>query len=283
LTRVFSRGRTAYTRAMAKAKKPGSPRAKPASKTAVKPRKRKVKPAAKTGAATQGLATRLRNSPRFLRRWALWLAGGLAALLLMVILLYAVVNPPLTPYIFSESRRLGGVEREWAPLEEIAPEMLLSVVAAEDANFCGHWGFDMSAIRAAIDAGSKRGASTISQQLVKNLFLWQGRSWPRKALESLLTPVVELVWSKQRILELYLNVAEFDEGVFGVDAAAWRYFRVGPQELSASQAARLAAVLPNPKALSAAKPGAGLARRAVSIADGAATIRADGRAACLED
>ncbi|WP_114287068.1 monofunctional biosynthetic peptidoglycan transglycosylase [Candidatus Halocynthiibacter alkanivorans] len=263
---------------MSKAKKPRSTKAKTTAKTATgKARKRK------TGAAAPGLTARLRHAPLLLRRWALLIGGGFAALLLLVILLYAVVNPPLTPYIFSESRRLGGVEREWAPLEEIAPEMLLSVVAAEDANFCEHWGFDMGAIRAAIDAGSNRGASTISQQVVKNLFLWQGRSWPRKALESLLTPVVELVWSKRRILELYLNVAEFDEGVFGVDAAAWRYFRVGPQDLSADQAARLAAVLPNPKGWSASATSAGMARRAVLIADGAATIRADGRAACLED
>jgi monofunctional glycosyltransferase len=265
---------------MAKAKTPRSTKAKTTAKTAAaKARKRK----AKTSTASPGLAARLRNGVLLLRRWALWLAGGFAALLLIVILLYSVVNPPVTPYIFSESRRLGGVEREWAPLEEIAPEMLLSVVAAEDANFCGHWGFDMGAIRAAIDAGSNRGASTISQQLVKNLFLWQGRSWPRKALESLLTPVVELVWSKRRILELYLNVAEFDEGVFGVDAAAWRYFRTGPQELSSNQAARLAAVLPSPKSWSASATSAGMTRRAAAIADGAATIRADGRAACLED
>ena len=102
--------------------------------------------------------------------------------------------------------------------------MARSVVAAEDANYCLHWGFDMGAIREALEDGAARGASTISQQTVKNTFLWQGRSWFRKALEALLTPVVELVWTKRRLLEVYLNVIEFDEGVFGVEAAAQSYF-----------------------------------------------------------
>ena len=101
-----------------------------------------------------------------------------------------------------------------------------SAVAAEDANFCNHWGFDMAAIRLAIDEGSNRGASTISQQVVKNVFLWHGRSYVRKAMEAVMTPVVELVWTKRRMLEVYLNVAEFDEGVFGVQAAAQHYFGV---------------------------------------------------------
>ncbi|MEM9032923.1 MAG: transglycosylase domain-containing protein, partial [Pseudomonadota bacterium] len=110
----------------------------------------------------------------------------------------------------------------------------------------------------------------------------QERSWFRKALEAALTPLVELVWSKRRILEIYLNVAEFDEGVFGVEAAARHYFRVSARELSAGQSARLAAVLPDPKGRSASEPSAFVERRARSIADGAATIKADGRAACFE-
>jgi len=160
--------------------------------------------------------------------------------------------------------------------------MARSVVAAEDANFCQHWGFDMKAIRQALDEGAGRGASTISQQVVKNVFLWQGRSWPRKAMEAALTPLVEAVWTKRRILEVYLNVAEFDEGVFGVNAAAFRYFRTTPDRLTAEQAALLAAVLPDPKGRSAAKPSAFVSRRARQIADGARTIARDGRAACFE-
>ena len=118
---------------------------------------------------------------------------------------------------------------------------------------------------------------------MKNVFLWQGRSWIRKALEAAITPAVEAVWSKRRIVEVYLNVAEMGEGVFGVGAAAQEYFGVTPDKLSPQQAARIAAVLPAPRSRSAANPSAGVRRRAASIADGAATIRADGRAACFED
>jgi len=202
--------------------------------------------------------------------------------MLLAVVFYNFVNPPTTPYIWSEARRLGGVDRMWVPIEEIAPVMARSVVAAEDANFCNHWGFDMAAIRAAIDSGGNRGASTISQQVVKNTYLWQGRSWTRKALEALMTPLVEAIWTKRRILEVYLNVAEFDEGVFGVEAAARHYFGVGPEALTPTQAARLAAVLPNPKGRSASKPTAFIRKRTRAIISGAATIRADGRSACFE-
>lgn len=215
-------------------------------------------------------------------RWIFRATALAGAFIVLAVLLYNVVNPPTTPYILSESRRLGGIERTWVPLADIAPVMVRSVVAAEDANFCLHWGFDMTAIRAALDAGGGRGASTISQQVVKNTYLWQGRSWLRKALEALITPVVEALWSKQRVLEVYLNVVEFDDGVFGIEAAAQRYFGVSAAQLSELQAARLAAVLPNPKERSASRPSGELRRRAASIRDGAATIRADGRSACFE-
>ncbi len=209
---------------------------------------------------------------------------GAVAVLALLILLFSVVDPPTTHTMWSEARRLGRpVAQDWVAIEDIAPVMARAAVAAEDANFCLHWGFDVAAIRAVIAEGGTRGGSTISQQVVKNVFLWQGRSWPRKALEALITPAVELVWSKRRILEVYLNVAEMDEGVFGVAAAARHYFGVAPDKLSATQAARLAAVLPSPRTRSASKPSAGQRRRAARIADGAATIRADGRAACFED
>jgi monofunctional biosynthetic peptidoglycan transglycosylase len=219
---------------------------------------------------------------RGLRRWAARVALGLAGAVVFMVLLYAVVNPPVTPYMVAESRRHGGVERNWVPMEQIAPVMARSVVAAEDANYCLHWGFDMAAIREAIDAGGARGASTLSQQVVKNVYLWHGRSWVRKALEAGLTPLVELVWTKRRILEVYLNVAEFDTGVFGVEAAARHHFGVSAAELTPVQAARLAAVLPDPKGRSASDPSRFVRNRAASIADGAETIRADGRAACFE-
>jgi len=218
----------------------------------------------------------------FLLRWVFRGAVLAAGLILLAIVAYRFINPPTTPYMFSESRRLGGVKQNWVAIEDIAPAMARSAVAAEDANFCLHWGFDMVAIRAALDGGGARGASTISQQVVKNAWLWQGRSWLRKALEALMTPVMEALWPKRRVLEVYLNVAEFDEGVFGVEAAAQHYFGISAAKLSPQQAARLAVVLPNPKRRSAAKPSAVLRKRAAQIADGAATIRADGRAACFE-
>lgn len=216
------------------------------------------------------------------RRWlALGLLSALAALLALI-LLFALVNPRVTPYMLGEIRRLGGVERDWVPMEDIAPVMARAAVAAEDANFCLHWGLDLDAIRAAMERGGTRGASTISQQVVKNVFLWHGRSWVRKSLEAVITPVVEAGWSKRRILEVYLNVAEFDEGVFGVQAAARHHFGTTAAELSPTQAARLAAVLPDPKGRSAANPSQSVRNRAAGILDGAATIEADGRAACFE-
>jgi monofunctional biosynthetic peptidoglycan transglycosylase len=221
----------------------------------------------------------LRDILRWLERAML----GLLAAFLFLVLLFAVVNPVFTPYMLAESWRQGGISRAWVDLEEMAPEMARSVVAAEDANFCLHWGFDIRAIRAALDEGAGRGASTISQQVVKNVFLWQGRSWPRKALEALMTPAVELVWSKRRIIEVYLNVAETGTGFFGVEAAAQGYFGRTAAELTPAQAALVAAALPDPRGRNPARPSGFLRKRAAEIADGAATIRADGRAACFED
>lgn len=215
-------------------------------------------------------------------RWLGRLGIGIAAALLALVVLYSFLNPPTTLTIWSEARRLGAVDMQWTSIDEVAPVMARAVVAAEDANFCLHWGFDMRAIRKAIDDGARRGASTLSQQVVKNAFLWQERSWSRKALEALLTPAVEVIWTKRRILEVYLNVAEFDEGVFGINAAAFRYFRTTPDKLSAEQAALLAAILPDPKGRSASKPSDFVRRRARQIADGAETIRRDGRAGCFE-
>ena len=224
-------------------------------------------------------------SPPLKKRAGRWVVRALAltfVLAVLLVLLFRFVNPPTGVYMLSESRRLGGVQRDWVPLEQIAPVMARAAVAAEDANFCNHWGFDMQAIRTAIENGSARGASTISQQTVKNVYLWHGRSWLRKALEAGMTPLVETLWPKRRIIEVYLNVAEFDEGVFGVGAAAPHYFGVAAADLSPTQAARLAAILPDPKERSASRPGDFTRKRTAQIMDGAATIRADGRAACFE-
>ena len=236
---------------------------------------------AKTRSKAKGNKRRFRPV-RWMLKWSL--RGVSVAFLLAVfaVLLWSVVNPPTTLYMMQESRRLGGIDQAWVPMEEIAPVMARAAVAAEDANFCLHWGLDLDAIRTAIEDGGSRGASTISQQVVKNVYLWHGRSWLRKALEAGMTPLVEALWSKRRILEVYLNIAEFDEGVFGVEAAARHYFGVGPEALTPTQAARLAAVLPNPKGRSASRPSSFVRKRSAAIRDGAATIRADGRAACFE-
>ena len=223
---------------------------------------------------------------RALSRLRRWLGRGLLAgtgFFAALVVLFALVNPPTTITILGERLRLGAVQREWVAWDRIAPVMARAAVAAEDANFCLHWGFDMAAIRAAVEAGSGRGASTISQQVVKNVFLWQGRNWLRKAMEAVLTPAVELVWTKRRILEVYLNVAEFGEGVFGVQAAAQQFFGVDAADLTPVQAGRLAAVLPDPKRRDPARPGPFVRKRALQVVAGAETIAADGRAACFEE
>jgi monofunctional glycosyltransferase len=219
-----------------------------------------------------------RMTARLLARGLVYATGAFLAF----VVIYAFVNPRLTPYIIAERFRLGGIERTWVAMEDMPPVVARAFVAAEDANFCQHWGFDVKAIRKAIEEGEGRGASTISQQVTKNVFLWQGRSWPRKALEGLMTPVVELVWTKRRILEVYLNVAETGPGLFGVDAAARHYFGVGAAELTPQQAARIASVLPDPKGRNPAKNSGYIKRRAAQIVQGAETIEADGRAACFE-
>lgn len=216
------------------------------------------------------------------RIWLRRIGLGLLAAVGALILIYSAIIPPVTPYMISERMRLGSIAHQTVAMEDIAPVMARSVVAAEDANFCRHWGFDMGAIRSAVAAGSNRGASTLSQQVTKNVFLWQGRSWMRKALEATLTPVIEIAWSKGHILEVYMNVAEFGEGIFGVQAAARHYFGVSAADLSATQAARLAAILPDPKRRDPVNPTSFVRGRSQAAASGAATIRADGRSRCFE-
>ncbi len=147
---------------------------------------------------------------------------------------------------------------DWVPLEDIAPSMGVAVIAAEDQNFPEHSGFDWKAIEKAIAHNErsrrKRGASTVSQQTAKNLFLWETRSWVRKGVEVYFTVLIELLWSKERILEVYLNIVEFGDGVFGVEAASQAYFRKPAKRLRPSEAALLAAVLPNPHRYKVAAP-----------------------------
>lgn len=157
----------------------------------------------------------------------------------------------------------------WTPREKIPAHVALAMVAAEDQNFPSHRGFDLDAIVRAMEHNKKgnrvRGASTISQQVAKNLFLWSGRSFVRKGLEAGLTVVIETLWPKERILEVYLNIAEFGDGTYGVGAAAKRFYNKTPDQLTRREAALLAAVLPSPKTLSAQKPSAYVQRRAAWV------------------
>ena len=188
---------------------------------------------------------------RGLQRLVLWLL--LVGVLLSVGLVAVVrwINPPLSAVMLQRLVSEGGPQRQqWVDLEDIQPALALAVVAAEDQRFPSHWGFDTEQILVAVahhlDGGPLRGASTISQQVARNLFLWQGRSVLRKALEIWFTGLIEAMWPKRRILELYLNFAETDRRAFGVAVASERYFGVSAAELSRDQSALIAAVLPNP-------------------------------------
>ncbi len=199
-----------------------------------------------------------------------------------IVVLYRFVNPPLTIHMAGEWLRLGSIQRQWVPLDDMSDYLPLSAVAAEDANFCTHVGFDFDGIRAALSDRSRlRGGSTISQQVAKNVFLWHGRTWLRKGLEAGFTILIELIWTKDRILEVYLNVAEMDEGVFGVQAAAQRYWKMTAADLGPQRSSRLMAVLPDPKRRSPVAGTSFIRSRGASIQSGAETIRRDGRAACF--
>jgi monofunctional biosynthetic peptidoglycan transglycosylase len=219
---------------------------------------------------------------RRLRRAVLRLAAAALLVAVGLVLLFRWVDPPPGYLMIAERLRLGAIEREWVPLERMSPYLPLSAAAAEDADFCGHTGFDVAGIRAALaDTERLRGGSTISQQVAKNVFLWPGRSWLRKGLEAGFTVLIEVLWPKRRIMEVYLNVAEMDEGVFGVEAAARRYWQLDAAELGPQRSARLMAVLPDPRGRSPVSGTSYIARRGAAIEKGAATIRADGRAACF--
>ena len=228
--------------------------------------------------------------PGFARRkrsvWRTAFYAVLALLLLPYLLtpLYAVVNPPSTLMLwrFVTGQR---VERTWVPLAKIDPDLRLAVIVAEDGRFCSHFGLDLTEIQNAIDDAEGlddvRGGSTITQQVAKNLFLWQGRSYVRKALEAPLALWIDLVLSKPRILEIYLNIAEMGpDGEFGAEEAAKRAFGRSADSLSAYQAALLAATLPNPVTRDAKRAGPGLRRlaglyqrRAASAPAAAACVR----------
>ncbi len=205
-----------------------------------------------------------------------------AILALALVALFRFVNPPTNFYMLSERLRLGEIEHRWVSIDEMSEWLPLSAAAAEDANFCVHAGFDLDGIQSALaDQDRLRGASTISQQVAKNVFLWPARSWLRKGLEAGFTVLIELTWPKRRIMEVYLNVAEFGEGVFGVEAAAEHYFKTTAAKMPPRASARLMTVLPDPKNRSPTSGTRYTLNRGRAIEQGATTLKADGRAACF--
>jgi monofunctional glycosyltransferase len=192
---------------------------------------------------------------RRLLLWCLLIALFLPAALLVV---FRFVPVPVTPLMVIRLIEGEALHKDWVPLAEIAPALRQAVVAAEDNRFCEHGGFDWTALGEVLDdlreGGRPRGASTITMQTAKNLFLWPHRSLLRKGLEAWLTPQVELIWGKRRILEVYLNIAEMGPGIYGAQAAAQRYFGKSAADLGRLEASLLAAVLPNPRASSPAAP-----------------------------
>lgn len=218
--------------------------------------------------------------PRRLRRWLGWVLFRLPMLFVVATVLQVAVlrfvDPPLTAFMvgrhieaWSEGDRSFALAYDWRDADRISKLLPLALVAAEDQNFPTHNGFDFKAIEKARANNAKgrrvRGASTISQQLAKNLFLWRGRSWVRKGLEVWYTVLIEAMWPKERIMEVYANVIEYGDGVYGAQTAARRFFGKDASRLTAAESARLAAVLPNPRKYSVAKPGPYVQRRSRAI------------------
>ena len=194
------------------------------------------------------------------------------ALSILLVLLLRWVNPPFTALMLERqlSEENYSSQRTWVSWQSLPNNLKMAVIAGEDQQFSEHYGFDLAAIRAALSynqsGDSIRGASTISQQVAKNTFLWSSRSWPRKALEAWFTLWIELLWSKERILEVYLNSAEWGPGIFGAEAAAQYHFNTTAANLSDQQAYLLAAILPSPLLRSASQPSNATAQRARWIA-----------------
>ena len=219
--------------------------------------------------------------------------------LLVLLLILVIAGPPLqvailriVPPLFTElmvQRLIQGYgwDYQWRPLSQISPDLAQAAVASEDARFCSHHGFDFQAMEAAMRHNERRpngkvkGGSTISQQTAKNVFLWPGRSYIRKGIEAWYTVLIEALWGKRRIMEVYLNVVEFGPGVYGAQAASQHYFHEDAAQLSPAQAAHLISVLPDPLKWRVAAPGAYVAKRSRRIDGAIGTVRDDGLAGCV--
>lgn len=226
---------------------------------------------------------------RWGRRLILWAGKGLLAFIagsLLLVLLFRFVPPPFTLTMAGDLASGHGLTKSWTPLSRIDPDMARAAIAAEDSSFCSHNGFDYDAIAAAMYRNAKggkvlRGGSTISQQTAKNVFLWQGGGFFRKGLEAWFTLLIELIWPKKRIMEVYLNVAETGIGTYGVEAGSQRYFGHSAGQMTRAEAARIAAVLPLPKKRAGVAPKGFTRRYGNSIAARIGVVQNEGLDACL--
>lgn len=224
----------------------------------------------------------LRRIARILAKIILWSVG----VSLLLVIAFKWLPVPVTATMIMDE---NGATRDWETIENIDPNLVAAVIAAEDSKFCEHWGFDTEAIeqamednsRAARTGGRIRGASTISQQTAKNVFLWQGGGYFRKGLEAWFTFWIEAVWGKHRIMEVYLNVAETGIGTYGAQAGAQRYFDHSAARMTPDEASRMAAALPSPKTRAVRNPGGWLARHGNSIERRIGIVKRDGLMTCV--
>lgn len=226
-------------------------------------------------------SSRPNRRPRLIRI-AFRIFGGFVVLSLLMVLIYRFVPPPVTLTMLFDP---NGITKDWVSLDEMDPDMARAAIAGEDSRFCSHHGFDAVAIAQAMrnnaSGGRIRGGSTISQQTAKNVFLFQGGGFIRKGFEAWFTMLIEAIWGKRRIMEVYLNVAETGIGTYGAQAGAIRYFHHSAQHLTRAEAARLAAVLPLPKKRAAIAPRGFTRRYGNSISSRIGVVQRDGLDSCV--
>jgi len=210
---------------------------------------------AQNGAGRQGTVTVWRR----LKRALLLAPVAFLTLSIVLVVIYRFLPPPITPLMVIRLVEGEDLDKDWVSYDQVSPYVFKAVIAGEDARFCQHLGFDLEAIGKALQHNKRsrhlRGASTITQQTAKNLFLWPGRDPVRKVFEAYFAVLLELFWDKRRILEVYVNVVEFGHGIYGIEAAAQAYYKKSAKDLTAEEAARLAAILPSPLHRTPQRPG----------------------------
>lgn len=230
--------------------------------------------------------TKARSLPYRIGRWIIrgvffFIIGSI-----LWVLIYKFVPPPITATMIGDVVAGNGLKKDWMSLSRMDPDMARAAIAGEDGRFCSHQGFDRKAIEDAIRRNARggriRGGSTISQQTAKNAFLWQGGGFFRKGLEAYFTVLIEVIWGKKRIMEVYLNIAETGIGTYGANAGAQRYFRKDASNLTPVEAARIAAILPLPKKREAVSPSGFTRRHGNRLARWVNVVRNDGLDRCLK-